>query len=42
MSEYERYIFNGKCPYTDRICDNDTECEDCEVEQLERDFKEGK
>ena len=38
MKEYERKLFGGKCPYTDQPCDNDDDCQDCEVEKQEREF----
>ena len=36
MNDYERELFNGKCPYTDLICDKDIECVVCPVEEEER------
>lgn len=36
MNDYERKLFNGRCPYTDEICDRDIECFECEVEEEER------
>ena len=38
MNDYERQLFNGKCPYTDEPCDRDIECHICEVEEAERDY----
>ncbi len=29
-----RELFNGRCPYTDELCDS-WECDTCEVEQEE-------
>ncbi len=40
MNEYERQLFNGKCPYTDEPCDKDIECFQCPVEDEERKFVE--
>lgn len=37
MSDYDRLLFGGKCPYTDKPCD-DWNCENCEVEQQEREY----
>ena len=34
---YYRYIFGGKCPYTDEPCET-FECEDCEVNKQEKDW----
>lgn len=31
MTQYERYIFNGRCPYTDIPCDKKCACVNCEV-----------
>lgn len=37
MTEYEKQIFRGKCPYTDLPCDDTSiDCYDCEVEKAER------
>lgn len=36
MTEYERQIFNGRCPYTDDVCNRDIDCFKCEVEEEER------
>ena len=36
MNDYERQLFNGKCPYTDLPCDKDIECFKCSVEEYER------
>lgn len=36
MTEYERQLFNGKCPYTDEQCDRDIDCFKCEIEEAER------
>lgn len=36
MNDYERQLFNGKCPYTDIHCDKDIECLQCSVEAEER------
>lgn len=38
MNDYERELFNGKCPYTGLICDKDIECFVCPVEEEERKF----
>ena len=40
MTEYERQLFNGRCPYTDKVCDKDIDCFECEVEAEERRFLE--
>ena len=36
MNNYERQIFNGKCPYTNNPCDLDIDCVDCWVDEQER------
>lgn len=36
MNDYERHIFNGKCPYTTKPCDLDIDCVDCWVDEQER------
>lgn len=36
MNEYTRALFGGKCPYTDKPCNNNDPCETCEVEEEER------
>lgn len=36
MNDYERQLFNGKCPYTDEECNKDIECLKCPVEEKER------
>lgn len=41
MTDYERQLFNGKCPYTDLTCDKDIECFKCSVEEYERRLYEG-
>lgn len=41
MNDYERQLFNGKCPYTDLTCDKDIECFKCSVEEYERRLYEG-
>ena len=38
MNDYERQLFNGKCPYTDIPCDKDIECFKCSVEAEERKY----
>ena len=40
MTEYDRQLFDGRCPYTDKPCDNDIDCLECEVEKEERRFME--
>lgn len=40
MTEYERQLFKGKCPYTDEPCNKDIDCFYCKVEQEERSFME--
>lgn len=39
MSEYERHIFNGLCPYTGKPCET-FECDKCEIEAEERKWLE--
>ena len=36
MTDYERKFFNGRCPYTDKLCDTDLDCGKCEVNEEER------
>ena len=36
MTDYERKLFNGRCPYTDKLCDTDLDCGKCEVNEEER------
>ena len=36
MNDYERQLFNGKCPYTTKPCDLDIDCVDCWVDEQER------
>ena len=36
MNDYERQLFNGKCPYTTKPCDRDIDCVDCWVNEQER------
>ena len=36
MTDYERQLFNGICPYTDKPCDTDIDCGKCEVNEEER------
>ena len=31
MTPYERYIFDGKCPYTNELCYKNIPCVNCEV-----------
>jgi hypothetical protein len=38
MTEYERQLFDGKCPYTDIKCDKDIDCFKCSVEIEERKY----
>lgn len=38
MNDYERQLFNDKCPYTDEHCDRDIDCLKCEIEEAERDY----
>ena len=40
MTPYERHIFDGKCPYTNKLCYKDIACANCEVNAEERDFEE--
>lgn len=40
MTPYERHIFDGKCPYTNKFCYKDIGCVNCEVNAEERDFVE--
>lgn len=35
MNSYDRQLFNGKCPYTDKPCSNDIDCSKCEVNEKE-------
>lgn len=36
MNEYDRWLFDGRCPYTDNPCDSDMDCNKCEVNEEER------
>lgn len=36
MNDYERQLFDSKCPYIDLPCDKDIECFKCAVEERER------
>ena len=36
MTDYERQLFNGKCPYNGEPCNKDIDCFKCEVEEEER------
>jgi hypothetical protein len=40
MTPYERNIFDGKCPYTNKFCHKDIACANCEVNAEERYFEE--
>lgn len=31
MTPYERYIFDGKCPYTNESCYKECACVNCDV-----------
>ena len=31
MTSYERFVFDGKCPYNDIPCDKECACVNCEV-----------
>jgi hypothetical protein len=31
MTPYERYIFDGRCPYSNEFCYKECDCENCEV-----------
>lgn len=33
----EKELFNGKCPYTDKPCEN-WNCNECKIEQEEREY----
>lgn len=35
MNNYERRLFDGKCPYTDEPCVNDIDCYECETNREE-------
>lgn len=39
MNEYNKMIFNGKCPYTNVPCE-DWNCANCPVEEAEREIVE--
>ena len=37
MTEYERYVFGGVCPYTGENCNKDyLPCAECEVNEREK------
>jgi len=36
MNTYERHIFNGKCPFTDKPCDKDIDCIECKINHEEK------
>ena len=40
MTPYERYIFGGKCPYTNEFCYKDIACVNCEVNTKEKEIEE--
>lgn len=40
MTEYERKLFNGRCPYDDVPCGIDISCNECEKEAEERRYME--
>ena len=39
INDHDREFFEGRCPYTDKPCDEWT-CQTCEVEQREREWLE--
>jgi len=40
MNDYERQLFNGRCPYTDKLCNTDIDCSMCEVNEEELHLEE--
>lgn len=36
MSPYERHIFDGKCPYTEKPCDTEISCAKCVLNEQEK------
>lgn len=40
MTPYERYIFGGKCPYTNIPCYKECACVNCEVNTHEKEYEE--
>ena len=36
MTDYERNIFEGKCPYTEKPCDFTIPCNKCAINEEER------
>ena len=40
MNKWDRDFFDGKCPYTDKPCDLDIDCLDCEVNKQEQEESE--
>lgn len=36
MTNYERYIFDGKCPFTNEFCYKKCACVNCEVHTKEK------
>ena len=39
MTEYERYIFDGECPYTGEKCEKDClPCAECEINEQEKEY----
>ena len=35
MNQWERVVFKGRCPYTDKTCKTEIDCSDCVVNQQE-------
>ena len=35
MTDYERQLFNGRCPYTDKPCNINIDCSKCQVNEDE-------
>lgn len=36
MNKWDRDFFDSKCPYTDKPCDLDIDCLDCDVNKQEK------
>ena len=40
MTDYERQLFDGRCPYTDKPCDTGIDCSMCAVNEEELHLEE--
>ena len=38
MNKWDRDLFDGKCPYTDKPCKSDIDCIKCEINEQEKNY----